>query len=549
MQSILTYVIIFLLTTSTALCQQIIEGEVVDKETGKPIPFASIGIVGTSKGTSSNLDGKFSLASSEVVTIRVTSIGYESLETTSSSARKIQLKSLPTQLNAVVVFSNEINPKKVVRRAFANIGDNYDSQPFLQKFFYRHYCMDDFVYGRLIEAFADVWKPKGYRSIQKGVGNNEEIRVTQLRRSLDNTVMAQGHEPMSVGYVLQSDIVGYQTPEKSVHVSFYEAMSNLKTDLDSYYFSFNGITNYDGQDVFEITYEYKKDSAQTTSGYLKLTDITGSLYIAMDTYTFLKTEETKIFGTSTVKTSSYYRKYDNKYYPYHFIREGKNQTVGNNTHSFHVELMSVEIKKGEREKFIGKPLVKEELLKILYDPIFWSSNSILKTTPLEDDIIKDLGGGTSLSNQFDRYHQYEINTTNGGKDGEQKFNWLKDYSKDKKILFITYLSDKCADYLNELESIKRLNKLYRNNITFVILSTELNEATWLQTTTKYNLFSDGIINYRIGENSGLVKSFQISEIPAYILIAKNGTVDLNAKHPTDRMLEDDFKFLIKTPSK
>jgi hypothetical protein len=538
------FLILFLGTSLTALGQQLMEGQVLDKETSEPIPFASVGIVGTSRGTSTNLDGRFSLAITGAAVLRVTCIGYESLEMNSSEAQRILLKPLPTQLNAVVVFSKEINPKKVVRKAFAAVAANYDSQPFLQKFFYRHYCMDNFVYGRLIEAFVDVWKYQGYKFAQKAVSNKEEIRVTQLRRSLDNTVMSQGHEPMSIGYVLQSDIVGYQTPVRSPHVSFYTDVSNLKTDIENYTFSFSGVTNYDGKDVYEIDYEYKKDSAQTTSGYLKLTEITGSLFIEMDTYAILKTEEVKTFGKNMTKTSVYYRAYEGKYYPYHLIRDGENQSADESKHSFHVELMSVEIKKGEAEKVIGELPVKEELLKIKYDSVFWSTNSILKTTPLEDFIIHDLGGGNSLNKQFELYHQFEVNTSKGGEQGELKFNWLRDYSKNKKILFVTFIKADCSTYLSELEYVKRLNNEYRGKITFVILCIEKNEEVWQKTITKYNLFSDGIINYRIEEDAVLLKLFQLKEMPNFVLIDKNGVTELNTLKPSNPLLAQDLNTLL-----
>jgi hypothetical protein len=538
------FLILFLGTSLTALGQQLMEGQVLDKETSDPIPFASVGIVGTSRGTSTNLDGKFSLAITGGAILRVTCIGYESLEMNSSEAQRILLKPLPTQLNAVVVFSKEINPKKVVRKAFAAVAANYDSQPFLQKFFYRHYCMDNFVYGRLIEAFVDVWKYQGYKFAQKAVSTKEEIRVTQLRRSLDNTVMSQGHEPMSIGYVLQSDIVGYQTPVRSPHVSFYTDVSNLKTDIENYTFSFSGVTNYDGKDVYEIDYEYKKDSAQTTSGYLKLTEVTGSLFIAMDTYAILKTEEFKTFGKNMTKTSVYYRAYEGKYYPYHLIRDGENQSADESKHSFHVELMSVEIKKGEAEKVIGEPPVKEELLKIKYDSVFWSTNSILKTTPLEDFIIHDLGGGASLNKQFDLYHQFELNTSKGGEQGELKFNWLRDYSKKKKILFVTFIKANCSTYLTELEYVKRLSNEYRGKITFVILCFEKNEEVWQKTITKYNLFSDGIINYRIEEDAVLLKLFQLKEMPNFVLIDKNGVTEMNTLKPSNPLLAQNLNTLL-----
>jgi hypothetical protein len=534
----------FLLIAPTVFAQNIMEGELVDNGTGKPIPFASIGVVGTSKGTSTNADGKFSLAVNGDELLRITCIGYESLEIGCASAKRIQLKPLLTQLNTVYVFSREVNPKKVIKKAFASITDNYNTQPFLQKFFYRHYCKDNFVYGRLLEAFVEVGKLNGYKNFQKEANDKESIRVTQLRRSLDNTVMAQGHEPISVGYAMQADLVGYQTAKKSTHVSFFTDVSNLKTDMDGYSFSFNGVTNYDGQDVFEINYQYKNDSAQTTSGYLKLVDISGTLFITTNTYAILKAEEIKSFEGSSVKTSAYYRKYDGKYYPYHFVKEGENITSDNSSHSFHVELMSVEIENERSVKPLEKKQTKADLLTIKYDSVFWNSHSQLKTTPLEDAIILDLGGGISLKKQFELYHQYENNTTDGGTLGEQKFAWYKEYNKGKKAMFVTLIASNGNNFLGELEYVKRLNRKYRGKVACIIISTEKDEIVWKNTLSKYNLFADGILNYRIAENAQLINLFQVKEIPAFVLITKDGQLLVDTKRPTDPTLEDDFKFLL-----
>src|SRR5258706_5410985 len=238
-EKMIRWVIFFSALSSAAFCQQMLEGKIVDAETGKPIPFASVGIVGTSKGTSSNLNGQFTLPVSESVALKITCVGYESLEISSSAdIRLIQLRPIATLLNPVIVFNKAVNPKKIVRRAFASIDQNYIDQSFMQEFFYRHYCKDDSAYGRLIEAFVDVWKPDGYHSRQKPASDKEEIRVTQLRRSLDKTTMAQGHEPISVRNILQADVVEHQALVKSDHMSFYSDVSNLKTDLDSYTFTF-----------------------------------------------------------------------------------------------------------------------------------------------------------------------------------------------------------------------------------------------------------------------------------------------------------------------
>lgn len=538
----------FFMMSTAAFCQQLVEGTVVDAETGKPVPFASIGIIGTSKGTSSNLNGQFSISLTEPFSLTVTCIGYESHTVNSiAEVKKIQLKPMATELEAITILGKRTNARKVIRKAFANIPDNFNAQPFLQNFFYRHYCKDDDAYGRLIEASVDVWKNKGYQSQQKSAGENEEIRITQLRRSLDKTEMAQGHEPIAVGNILETDIVGYQTTTKSDHLSFFDNVSNLKVDFDNYSFKAKGITSYDGKEVYEITYSYRQDSALTVSGnYLSLATAKGSLFITTDSYAIVKAVQEKKYGNSTIHTTAYYRKYDDKYYPYHCVVDGDSRTADMGKHSYHIELMSIEVKTNAEERFKGRLPGRDELLNIPYDSVFWTTNTTLKTTPLEDDIIRDLGGGSSLNKQFYRYRQYEMNVRDGGENGEEKFNWFKEDSRNNRILYLVFWSDNFQSYQSELELAKRLQQKYRNKITIVLLSMIDDEKKWQQVVQKYNLYSDGIINYRIGSKSRISDSYKVKEAPGFILLTRGGEVfNLNAKRPSDPLLEEDFKLLIE----
>jgi len=537
---------LFLLAISfAAFGQSVIQATVVDKDSGQPVPFASIGITGTSRGTSTNLNGQFSLSVNASDSIKITCVGYESLTLHPDEVTAIiVLTPAITQLSEVIISSKPVNPRVIVRRAFASISRNYTKSDFQQKFFYRHYCMDDSVYGRLIEASVDILKHKGYRNLRNRSGDHEEIRVNQLRRSLDKTIMAQGHEPISIGNIIQSDLVGYQTKDESPYPKFYEAASNLKTDFEKYIYTVDGITVHDGQEVYMISYQSKKDSILTTSGYVPSPNASGSLYIAMGSYAIIKTEELKQDGPNTIHTTAYYRKYGDHYYPYHFIREGNNSFAGNHQHAFHIELMSIEIKPVV-ENFTGHEPDKIALLKIPYDSVFWSTATILKTTPLEDEIIRDLGGGRSLNEQFYRYQQYEWSTSDGGKNGDEKFNWFKEDSKGERILYISFLDRDCHNYLSELEQIKQLIKQYRGEIAFVFLFVENDEETWRQLLKNYSLFTDGILNYRIGNNSAILKTYHVKEMPSYVLVARNGsTYDISAPHPNDPQLEADFKFLI-----
>ncbi len=541
------WVFFFMLVNFSLMGQTVIEGIIVDKDSGKPVPFASVGILGTAQGTSSNQEGQFSIAVPDEFTLKITCLGYSSVIVKSKEeAAFIQLKPTVMQLSTFVVTDKEIQPKKILRKAFAAIADNYTKNPFLQQFFYRHYCKDDGVYGRLIEAYVDVWKNTGYRSVQANAGIHDAIKVTQLRRSIDKTQAAQGHEPISIANVLQADMVGYQLPVKSDHLSLYMEVSNLKADFNNYSFTNKGITFYDDQQVYEIAYSYKKDSALTTSGnYLPYARSTGSLFVTTDTYAFVKAEDIRTEGGNTIRTSVYYRKQDGFYYPYHMIRAGESHTGSGSDHSFHIELMSVEIKNGEQNKWISSLPGKPDLLSMPYDSVFWSSHTLLKTTPLENTIISDLGGGASLNKQFYRYRQHELNVHDGGNDAEKKFAWLREDSKGQRILYLLFWSGNFQSYLKELELAKRLQRQYRSKITFVLLSLDDNAEQWQHTVQQYSLFADGIINYRIGSQSAITRSLNIKEIPSFVLLARDGTIyQQPAKAPSDSLLIDDFNYLL-----
>ncbi len=538
--------LLLLIIGSVAWGQQRVDGIVIDKESGKPVPFASLAILKTPHGTSSNFEGQFSLILPDTFSVKISCIGYESAIVRSVQELKIvKLKPSETQLAAIVVFQREINPKRVVRKAFANIHNNYDTESFLQRFFYRHYTRKDSLYERLIEASVDVWKNQGYRSTRSRAGEKEEMRVTQLRRSLDIAGMVRGEKPLYLGHILQSDIAGYQTPARREHLNLFESMSNLRTDFDSYNFTFDGITNYDGQEVYKIKYAYKKDSVLTVSGYQEMPQSTGSLYITTGNYAFVKIEDVKFDQYNTIRTTCFYRKQGVNYYPYHFIREGQNSFIDKKNSFFHIDLISLEVRSGETKKFSGQEPDRETLLSIPYDSGFWNRTSILKTTPLEDDIIHHLGGGLSLNQQFYLYKQYERNVTDGGKDGEEKLKWLIRDSEDKRILYVCFWDENFKTYLAETEYFKQLNLLYKNHVTFVMVSLLEDEEKWQQILTDYNLFSDGIINYRIGERSDIAKKFKVKNTPAYVLISKQGEANLNAKYPNDPAIEVVLKVLIE----
>ena len=107
------FTLYFLLTFHLSIAQKNLSGTITDAS-GKPVPFASIGLCGKSTGTLSGEDGKFSLTAwfKEQDSLKIQAIGFktQTLPVKNMISREIliRLESEPTMLEEVVV-----NPKKI----------------------------------------------------------------------------------------------------------------------------------------------------------------------------------------------------------------------------------------------------------------------------------------------------------------------------------------------------------------------------------------------------------------------------------------------------
>jgi thiol-disulfide isomerase/thioredoxin len=537
--------------SASGLAQKRINGKITDIKSGEPVSFASVGILGTFKGTSANVDGEFSILVSDDETLKITCVGYESVTISSlTSDVTIKLKQATTQLSEVIVSNKRLTAKDIVKNAFKNVPINFNSKAFNQKFFYRHYCRDDTLYGRLIEAAVEIHKKNGYSVFQRMAGEREGIGVTQLRRSLDKTKIKSDHVPISIESILECDVAGYQMRKGKFYSSYRRGtISSLLKDVANYDYKLEGITNYDGQEVFEISYK-SLDSTVSLKGALYTINykaqFLGKVFITTDKYAFVKTQNMIIAQNDTISTTAYYRPYGKFYYPYHFVEDGK---IAKDNHWFHIEMMTTEVIESDFRPFKGKNLSREALSLIPFDSLFWDSYDILKTTPLEEKIVKNLGGEDSLRLQFAIYNGIEDKDFLKTKQDEQAFDSLRGIYNGKRIIYIDFWASWCGPCIAEFKAAKELQKRYKDKIVFVMLSVDDEIDKWQKALEKYDLKS-GFYHFRIGTQSDLSLLYEISAIPRYIIVDKSGNhYDLNAKRPRDPSLKKDFDMLIQSEEK
>ncbi len=542
-----TLIMLLVLTSQLAISQsRIVEGRVIDKTTGEEVSFASVGIKDNAIGTSSNVDGYFSIKipaslDGKDIVLTFSCVGFETFALKNpEDSVVIYLTPSRLQLRELLVFNHNLKPERIVSRAFSRITLNYNIEPFVYKSFYRHYCKDDSIYGRLIEAAVDIYKRKGYRIQQHMPGDKEEVKVTQLRRSLDHSKISSSHVPISLYSVMGADPVSYQTKSKRGMEMFKRYyVSSLKKNMKRFSFSFDGITEYDGEEVYRIRYELKNDDTFDTHQ-------DGVLYITTGDYAIIKSEWNGYSETDTTRSFTIYKKYNYKYYHHHTLVEGSTfNPLEEYNHKFHLELLTNDIVLHNFPTFKGKEPGREELLKVSYDTTFWNNYNILKATPLEESIVRDLEKDEVLDKQYTDYVQVEQDRYFGDKGAEEKLISLLATLKGEKPVYIDLWASWCGPCMREMRYSRDLFSKYRSKITFVYLSLDEDRMAWRKAIKGYGLEMQGMRHFRLGERSDFLKMVDVKEIPRYILIRRNGEfAELNARPPSDPDLPADFEKLI-----
>ena len=114
------------LSVGIANAQTKVTGTVISQEDGLPVVGATIQVVGSSEGTVTGLDGKFTLniPSGKVTTLRISYVGMQTMEVTAAPNMRIQLLSDDTFLEEVVVTAMGISRQQKTLGYSAQTLDN-----------------------------------------------------------------------------------------------------------------------------------------------------------------------------------------------------------------------------------------------------------------------------------------------------------------------------------------------------------------------------------------------------------------------------------------
>lgn len=148
-----------------------VSGWIKEKETGQPLPYATLGIYGKGKGTVSNLDGGFSLkvtGDDLADSLRISYLGFRNLiipvNILIGSNYNIELEREYIPIPEVIIRTRD--PLALIKSIRLNIPENYGTTPAILSAFYRESISRKSKLQEYSEAVINIYKSPYARSLQ-----------------------------------------------------------------------------------------------------------------------------------------------------------------------------------------------------------------------------------------------------------------------------------------------------------------------------------------------------------------------------------------------
>lgn len=387
-----------------------VEGVIFNRTTLIPESLANVSLVGTSKGCVSNSKGYFRIylpksEEKDKQILQISAIGVETKKISLAEFNNgdtIWVERKVIELAELRVYNNIPPAAEIVRITLNKLPALGNNKRYQLSAFYRHYCSEKDVYGRLIEAAIALTDNKGHRKKVERPEDKMGVEILELRKSFDFTKNFDEHEPISIYSTLKYDVMSYTTI-----LSYYP---------ENYHFNLIDTTYVDHKILWVIAYNFdkvklvKKDTIRET--------VNGKLYVDASSYVLYQIEESqvsemnKIYETQRMDLNwkVVYQEYDGDYYlkyvsetsdSFEELRSTRQEVVQTKNHKAHVEMMINDIQLFDVSKVLVKEPNKEFLDSMEYHPDFWKSYTVLEATPLNDQIVSDLSKRLELEKQFE----------------------------------------------------------------------------------------------------------------------------------------------------
>jgi hypothetical protein len=378
-------------------------GRLFDRETGEVVSFASVGIVNSSIGTITNLDGGFQLIIPDTLQnlkVRLSHIGYKSrnIDVSLLENEFVDIEMIPQVISLNEVVVKAVNPISAINEMLLNRELNYDNEPVQLTTFYREGIDHNNLNTDLTESILQVYKT-GYEK----KFSNDQVKLIKKRRVINrartDTIFPKMRSGINSCLVLDiiKELPEFIIPDKSTQ----------------YKYSYIGKSNIDNRIVNIISFKQKEDIMEPL--YM------GELYIeegnkalvevrfemnpkfvnqATNMYVDKKAARLKINLRQAKYIVSYKLSDNGSYYINHVrgdiqFRIRQKKSLSGSSLNFWFEMVTCDIQKNDIKAFPRSERLSTKHIfaetKHEYDKDFWENfNIILPEEKLKDDIIRSL---------------------------------------------------------------------------------------------------------------------------------------------------------------
>jgi hypothetical protein len=374
-----------------------ISGIIKDRETGEPLPFATVALKNKGKGTVANASGEFGLKLSADMlmdTLSVAYLGYVNFEIPVNKTVKNTEILLDREYIAIpgIIIKNQI-PQEIIHKAVKSIPSNYSREPVYLTGFYREGVLKRKILQNYSEAILTIFK-----SPYSGSFLGDQIKVLKSRK-IENTGKKDTLTVrLKAGLSTCNELDGVKKTFDFIKIE----------NMSDYVYRMTDIVPYEDESVYAIDFEQKED--------VDLPLYKGTLYINTVDYAILNADfelnenylykmkdafisnSTRGFTTwpVSVKYSVTYRKINDIYYLNHvrgdllFASKRKRRVFNSQfTVFFEMAVTDIETKNVTRFERDEVTPVHSVFSKVIpnYDPSFWGRQDFLRP---EDDLLKEL---------------------------------------------------------------------------------------------------------------------------------------------------------------
>ena len=373
-----------------------ITGKVIDRASGKVLPFSSVSILHQSIGVISNEDGLFIFKIPNMYqndTLVISHLGYYLYKIPISKVKDFKSYTMEERsVSLPEILIRSIPPEELVRRAILRIPQNYYTGSYLMRSFYREIIKRDRKYLSYTEAILDIYKrPMRPTLFRNEVKVDKERKFDNLKPQDTLMLKLKG----GVDAILRLDLIRNPMEFTELGNQTYKfALSNMQF-VDgklAYVVSFAPVDEqeepaFDGEMFIDA-----KSLAilQIRCGYTKK-----SLKKLRSVYIVKSSRHIKSYITNNQYIISY-QKYDGKYYIHHIrgtiglkVKRKNKWLASHYTISF--EMIGTDIENKRPMRFIASEIIKPN--RIFSDMIsraetnFWKNENIILP---EVDITKAL---------------------------------------------------------------------------------------------------------------------------------------------------------------